>query len=165
MKGRLWFWAVAAAGAAADLTAKSIAFASIQWGEAVPVLPGVLNITRSLNRGGVWGILQGKGLWFLLFSAVAAAFVIWIAYTTPKSNLLMQISLGSVLAGAVGNMYDRLRFRGVRDFIDLHWGNHHWPTFNVADALICIAVGLMLIEMWRREPQPTSSDRGETPSP
>lgn len=160
MRGRVWFWAVAGAGAAADLVTKYLAFRNIGKGEVVQVIPGILNLTCSLNRGGVWGIGQGKSGWFILFSLIAAGFVIWLSHTTPRSRLLTHIALGAVLGGAIGNLYDRLQCGAVRDFVDVYWGRRHWPTFNVADALICIAVGLMMIEVWRGEPRDTAASAG-----
>ena len=60
----------------------------------------------------------------------------------------MQISLGLITAGVVGNLYDRLFNEGrVRDFIDVYRGHWHWPAFNVADSLLCIGVGLIIIGM------------------
>jgi signal peptidase II len=62
----------------------------------------------------------------------------------------MYFGLALVLGGAVGNLYDRLRFGYVIDFVDLHWFEHHWPFFNVADMSICVGVGLLLISMSTR---------------
>ncbi|MFC1766883.1 signal peptidase II, partial [Planctomycetota bacterium] len=63
-----------------------------------------------------------------------------------KRSRLMTVSLGLFAAGVAGNLHDRAFLGGrVRDFIDVYIGEHHWPTFNVADSLLCIAVGLLLI--------------------
>jgi signal peptidase II len=71
----------------------------------------------------------------------------------------MYFGLSLVLGGALGNLYDRLRYGYVIDFIDVHWFEHHWPFFNVADMAICIGVGLLLISMSAK------TEDVETPAP
>ncbi len=61
------------------------------------------------------------------------------------------VAASLVVGGAAGNLIDRLRFGAVTDFIDLHWGEAHWPTFNLADAAIVCGVGLLLLAA--REPK------------
>jgi signal peptidase II len=54
-----------------------------------------------------------------------------------------------ILGGAIGNLIDRLRLGEVIDFLDVHWFQHHWPAFNVADSAICVGVGMLLLAQWR----------------
>lgn len=70
----------------------------------------------------------------------------WIYYHSDKSNTVNTVALGIVLAGAGGNLWDRIFHHSVRDFIDVHIKNYHWPTFNVADILICVGVGLLILK-------------------
>jgi Signal peptidase (SPase) II len=65
----------------------------------------------------------------------------------PRQRAL-QWGLPLVLGGALGNVFDRIRYGHVIDFIDAHVGEHHWPTFNVADIAICVGVGLMAVDMF-----------------
>ncbi len=103
----------------------------------IVIVRGLINIVHSKNRGGVFGLAQGSGLW-LVFGVAAGAAVIWFAHRRESRAVLAQIALGLVLAGAIGNVYDRVEFGYVRDFVDVCWRSHHWPAFNVADAGICV---------------------------
>ena len=63
----------------------------------------------------------------------------------------MRFALMLVLGGALGNVWDRLRYGVVIDFLDFHWGDYHWPAFNIADSAICIGVAIMLWQTLRRK--------------
>jgi signal peptidase II len=66
------------------------------------------------------------------------------------ADLWQAFGLGAIEAGALGNLYDRLVYGSVRDFLVLHWGPHAWPTFNVADALICAGLAALFISTCRK---------------
>ncbi len=143
-----YFWCVVALAATADLITKHLVFRHFeqQWPAApdgfpyppIVILDGFIQIVRSTNRGGVFGLGQGSGLW-LIFGLVAGVLVIWFAHRRDARHVLIQLALGLVLAGAVGNVFDRVAFGHVRDFIDVcYWPGQHWPAFNVADSGICV---------------------------
>jgi len=104
------------------------------------------------NRGALWGLGNNFSEFYrkLVFLGISSVITLVIVYLllSYSENKLMKYIYGFVLGGALGNLYDRF-FRGfVIDFIDWHWGKaYHWPTFNVADAAIVVAVGLMLVEI------------------
>jgi signal peptidase II len=142
-----WFWATALLLAAADLVTKSVVFRWLAGRGDRPVIvwDGFLQIVHAENRGGVFGLGQGSGAW-LIFGLVAAAAVIYFAHRKDARSVLLQIALGLVLGGAVGNLYDRLAFGFVRDFIDVcYWPGRHWPAFNVADSGICVGAAYLAI--------------------
>ncbi|HPA55981.1 MAG TPA: signal peptidase II [bacterium] len=104
------------------------------------------------NRGALWGIGGNfpdfyRKLIFLGISTVITLFIVYLLFTYAE-NRLIKVVYGFVLGGAIGNLFDRY-FRGyVIDFIDWHAGDYyHWPTFNIADAAIVVAVALLLIEL------------------
>ncbi len=103
-----------------------------------------LSLELSLNKGGVFGIVQGANYIFIGVSILALFLLIWVYEISDKARLSITLSIGCILAGAIGNLMDRIRYQCVRDFIDLHIGAWHWPTFNLADVFICIGVGLMI---------------------
>ena len=79
--------------------------------------------------------------------------IVHIARTSAYSRVLF-FGLGSILGGAVGNLIDRVRSRAVTDFLDVYWGNWHWPAFNVADIAICLGVflaGIVLLRQGRED--------------
>jgi signal peptidase II len=126
--------------------------------------PGVKEIWKdhvafilARNRGGAWGLLQStnenvRRPFFLLVSAAAIAFIVTLYRKLTKEQKALAWGLPLVLGGALGNVFDRIRYGHVIDFIDVHvkWQNvdHHWPTFNVADVAICVGVALMAIDMF-----------------
>ncbi|MEE8084556.1 MAG: signal peptidase II, partial [Alphaproteobacteria bacterium] len=81
--------------------------------------------------------------------AIAAALSIWLRGVTER---LLAAGLGLVVGGAVGNVVDRVRFGAVVDFLDLHWGDFHWPAFNVADSAITVGVVLLILDALKTRP-------------
>jgi signal peptidase II len=107
------------------------------------------------NRGVSFGMFNNDaGLNGLLFSLLAAVIVVaLLVWLRRAASPLIVIAIGLVIGGAVGNVIDRLRLGAVVDFLDFHLGSWHWPAFNVADAAICVGVGLMIVDglLTRRE--------------
>ena len=135
-----YFWAASVAVAAADLITKHFVFERLPEKLSAPIIVvgGFLRIVHSENRGGVFGLGQGSVAW-LVFGVVAGGLVVWFAHRKDAKGLLVQLALGLVLGGAIGNLFDRLSLGYVRDFIDVcYWPGKHWPAFNVADAGICV---------------------------
>lgn len=101
--------------------------------------------------------------------SIAAFIVVTLMFALGRiRRRLMQVALGLMNAGILGNLYDRLFNEGrVRDFIDVYVGSYHWPTFNVADSLLCIGVGLMLILSFTSgaDQTPARPQTAEPPSP
>ena len=145
------FWLAAALGLALDLVSKKWALArlgSLDDPQPLVLIPDWLRLSLVLNHGAVAGIAHGKTTLLIVGAFIAMGFLFWLYITTKKSQKLAHISLGLLLAGALGNTYDRLFNAGqVVDFIevDLHFPPAHpWPTFNVADILLCVGLILLL---------------------
>jgi len=107
------------------------------------------------NRGVSFGLFNNDAaingvLFSLLAAVIVAALLVWL---WRAQGMLLLAAIGLVVGGAVGNVVDRLRLGSVVDFLDFHLGAWHWPAFNLADAAICIGVGLMIIDglIGRRE--------------
>jgi signal peptidase II len=116
-----------------------------------------MDLILAKNRGGAWGLLQSttenvRRPFFLLVSVAAIAFIVSLYRRLLHTQRALKWGLPLVLGGALGNVYDRIRYGHVIDFIDVHvlWKGapRHWPTFNVADIAICVGVGLMAIDMF-----------------
>lgn len=110
-----------------------------------PVLP-FFNLTHVLNTGASFGMFQDSNRAFI---AVALAVIVLLAFYAKRllaEGLLTGVGLALIGGGAVGNLVDRFRVGAVIDFLDFHWGNHHWPAFNVADSAICVGVALMFFQ-------------------
>jgi len=100
------------------------------------------------NRGVSFGLFNGdSSANSIVLSGVAAAVVLGLlAWLWRTRSTLVAIAIGLVSGGAVGNVIDRLRFGGVTDFLDFHWGEWHFPAFNLADSAISVGVGLLVID-------------------
>ncbi len=124
--------------------------------ESVTVLENFFHITYVRNKGAAFGILADSAfrIPFLITVAIlAAGGILWYLKSLRDDQKLLHFALSLVFSGAVGNLIDRIRLGEVIDFIDVHWYQHHWPAFNVADSAICVGVGLLLLDMWREERQ------------
>ena len=128
-----------------DAVVKELAAGCLKGSAAISVVPGRFNLAYVENRGCAWGLFQGQVWPLAVFGLVALAFLIGKRKSVFGANRLSLIAEPLLYAGIIGNVIDRL-FRGyVIDMFDFHWGIHHFPCFNVADSLICIAVGLLLL--------------------
>lgn len=145
MKNTATFVIAAVSGVLLDIASKWIVFSKLDEFGKIRVIPGLINIVRSTNEGVVFGLFPGRNSAFIIFSSIATALIIYIYLRSDKSLFVSNLALGLILAGAIGNLWDRIWFGYVRDFIDFHIGNqYHWPTFNIADALICIGISGMV---------------------
>ena len=153
---------VSLATLAADLGTKAWAAHRLDgYPGIVEVWKNHLALILARNRGGAWGLLQStsenvRRPFFLLVSVAAIAFIMTLYRRLQPHQRALQWGLPLVLGGALGNVFDRIRYGHVIDFIDAHVGEHHWPTFNVADIAICVGVGLMAVDMF-------TSKRGKAP--
>ncbi len=126
-----------------DQLSKFLVRTNLQLGESLP-REGLLRLTYITNAGGVFGLFVNPS--FLLVLTVIVGIVILFLYLhyLPSGSRLLQMGLGLVFGGAIGNLIDRLRFGEVTDFIDVRlWGNFHWPAFNLADSAITIGVFIL----------------------
>jgi signal peptidase II len=152
MKRTPAFALVAIIGTIADIVSKWFVFLKIREFETITLVPGLLNILRSQNEGVVFGLFPGKSTIFIIFSAIIIILILCMYFWSYKTLFTSDIALGLVLAGAAGNLWDRIWYKHVRDFIDLHIGEkYHWPTFNVADSLICIGISIMFFTSFLSE--------------
>ncbi len=127
-----------------------------------PVIPGVLNLQLTLNQGAVFGIGQGLRWIFIVVSIAAVGVVTYLFAQSVAGAWLLHLALGLILAGALGNLYDRLRFGAVRDMFLLFPEMRLWPyIWNIADASLMLGVGLVLVQSIRGEnvPAETSTQR------
>jgi len=124
--------------------------------QTISVVDGFFNITYVRNTGVAFGILDPvqssmKSTILAILTIGAIIGVIVYAWRTPLSQKLLQAALSLILAGALGNLYDRVRYGFVIDFIEVYFHSFRWPSFNVADSAITTGVALLAIEMFRKD--------------
>ncbi len=128
----------------------------------VVVIPGLLDLTLVLNPGAVFGLGAGQRWFFIIFTIVAVGAVTWIfCRGTGPRDTLGHIAAGLVIGSGLGNLYDRVKYACVRDFLhplpQARWpgGKPIWPyVSNVADALLLVGIVGLLLFSWRRAPEP-----------
>jgi signal peptidase II len=137
----------------ADQASKAWAVKSLRFGEDRVVIRGFLQFAYTENPGIAFGQLQeggSFGRWFFVVLAAAASIAVFYYFMrTPRNDDRILGACALLLAGILGNLTDRVRLGYVVDFIVMHAGDYHWPTFNVADASICIGALLLLLDLFR----------------
>ncbi|MBL4809667.1 MAG: signal peptidase II [Phycisphaerales bacterium] len=190
---RAWLWLLSTIifGIVTDLVSKSLAFTHvagipvhidradvlteqhignlIPYHESVVVIPRILDFILVLNPGAVFGIGAGQRWFFIIFTLIAViiAFVLFAKWTKPRDSIA-HAGFGLIIAGGVGNLYDRIIFGCVRDFIhplpgvklpfNITWpnggSNEVWPyVSNIADLYLLIGIALLLIYTWKQPPE------------
>ncbi|MDX6613727.1 MAG: signal peptidase [Blastocatellia bacterium] len=139
---------IAAAGLyLVDQASKAWAVKALRLDRGRTAISGVLDFVYAENDGIAFGQLQERGSfgrWFFVVLAAAAAIaVLFYFLRTQRNDDRILGACALLLAGIAGNLTDRMRLGYVIDFILLHAGQYHWPTFNVADA--CISIGAILL--------------------
>jgi len=142
------FICTAASVTAGDLLTKWLAFPPDEKHlpqHIITIIPNFLDLSRSRNTGGVFGVGQGQVTFFILFTLLASAANLWAVRKYGRASRWLTFGLGCVFGGAMGNLWDRLSLGYVRDFIHCFIGRYHWPTFNIADSAICVGAAILVI--------------------
>ena len=112
-------------------------------GQSQPIIKNIFYLTLIHNKGIAFGLFRGKIVLFIFVSVIIIGLLITLLRKIRKHDLLLKVSLALILAGALGNLIDRLVFGYVIDFLDFRI----WPVFNVADSAITIGAGLLVIHL------------------
>jgi len=149
ISSHLLFWPVFVIGLSLDLWSKSFVFNRLADSPegGLTIIKGFLHLQLTENPGAAFGIAAGQRILLVAVSAAAIAIILSVFLFAGTHRKITVISFAMFAAGVCGNLYDRLFNNGlVRDFIDVvYWPGKHWPAFNVADSLLCIAVGLLIL--------------------
>jgi signal peptidase II len=104
----------------------------------------ILNLSLIWNKGIAFGFFQSENFLYEFISLLIFLIILVIIYLIWKSQLILEVLFYSmVVGGATGNFFDRIYYKAVPDFIDFHYGNFHWFTFNISD--ICISIGIVFL--------------------
>ena len=131
----------------ADQVSKAIVVRTMSLYESVPVIENFFHFTYITNDGMAFGIDFPFGYFiFSLVSALLTFFLFWYLWTVRNDSLVIRLGLAMIIAGAVGNLIDRLMLGEVIDFLDFMIGNFHWYVFNFADSYVTVGMILILID-------------------
>ena len=129
-----------------DRLSKAYVIKLIEINEREIFVNNFLNITLNWNRGIGFGLLSFDAtIIYHLISALILLIIIYLIYLMVTSDNFGKFIIALIIGGAVGNLFDRLNYFAVPDFIDFHIKNYHWFTFNVADIFISIGIFFMII--------------------
>jgi len=135
-----------------DQLTKAMIVAAFRLGDARTVTP-FFDIVRAHNRGAAFSFLNDASGWqrwfFVALGIAAAAFIVWLL-RRHGGQRMFGWALALILGGALGNVIDRLVHGHVVDFVQVHWQQHYFPAFNVADSAITIGAMLLILDELRR---------------
>ncbi len=157
-RAHLRLWLVAGLGLAADLASKTWILKTLGNMESgylrdpIVIIPDYLRLVSVFNPGAIWSMAAGKTVFLISASVLGLVFLLWFFYTSRPDQWLSHCAIGMLMAGDLGNLYDRIFNDGkVVDFIEvnLHFRPADpWPIFNIADMLLCIGVGILLLSLF-----------------
>lgn len=124
---------------------------NLELGESITVIENFLYITSHRNRGAAWGILQGQMWFFYVITTIVIIGIIIYIQKAAKGKMLLGVSLGLMLGGAIGNFIDRVFRKQVVDFINTYIFGYDFPVFNIADSALVVGVTLLMIQMFLEE--------------
>lgn len=135
-----------------DQFSKHLVLQNFFLGESKTLLP-ILNFTLVFNPGAAFRFLGNAGSWmpwiFTGFSLLVSSILTYTLLRQEKSSIWTPIALSCIIGGALGNVWDRIQHGMVVDFIHVHYLQHDFPIFNLADSAICIGAAIMLVMAWK----------------
>jgi signal peptidase II len=144
-----------------DQVTKWLVVKKMNLGESITVIEDFLYITSHRNRGAAWGILQGQMWFFYIITVIVIFGIIYYIQKYAKGKILLGLSLGLMLGGAIGNFIDRVVRKEVVDFVNTIIFSYDFPVFNVADSSLVVGVGLLMLQMLREERELKEKTYGE----
>ena len=169
MRDRTGVLLIAGAVLILDQITKFMVSAWIPFQIRIDLIDNFLALTHVRNRGAAFGLFADAPVApvraGLIAVSVLAIGLIWTYARQSWHEPRVMATFGLILGGALGNLIDRLRLHYVVDFIDVHWGRYHWPSFNVADMAITVgAISLFIVMAQQGEVEKASLTMSETPS-
>ena len=130
---------------AADQVSKAIVVATVETWQQFDVIGQLVQLWHVRNEGAAFSILPGATWLFVPVTILAIGMVVYFHRTLQDRGLWIHVILGAILAGALGNLTDRLRLGWVTDFVSIGFGDTRFPTFNVADSAVVLGIGALVI--------------------
>ena len=135
-----------------DQSTKRLVQRSIPFGSVIPVIPHFFNLTHSQNSGAAFGLFsESSSPWktalLILLSVILLSTVIGIAWRSHRLQWESGVGLSLIVGGAFSNLFDRIRFGVVVDFLDFYYRSYHWFTFNLADSAIVVGAGFLILQV------------------
>ena len=129
-----------------DQLSKFLVRKNFQLNESIPIIKNIFHLTYATNTGSAFSMFQGYNIFFIIFSIVVITAIFYYIKKIKGNEKLMQLALGLLLGGTIGNFIDRIAIGAVTDFIDFRI----WPVFNIADSAVTISVILLIVLLWKK---------------
>ena len=134
------------------------------FGEPVSVITNFWDWRLSYNTGSAFGMFSNATyarVFLTVVGLVAMGAILWMVHKAKDDQRRLAVGLGLVGGGAIGNVVDRVLFGKVTDFVVWRWHQHEWPTFNVADAALCVGVGLLFLDLGKQAKEEKAKQSAE----
>ncbi len=155
--------AVLGLGLGLDLATKLLVLRTMPEGSHISLVPGLFNLVHVHNKGAAFSLLHSISVgftrpFFIVTTGLVLGVVGYLWWRLPPANWPAALGYSLIMAGAVGNLIDRIRLGEVVDFLDFYWGRYHWPAFNVADSLVCLGAAVLVWVILKEEKPANASD-------
>ena len=131
----------------ADKISKTIVVNTMSLYESIPVIQNFFHFTYITNDGMAFGINFPFGYYiFTSVSILLTLFLFWYLWSVRTHSIVIRLGISFIIAGAIGNLIDRIFLGAVIDFLDFMIGNFHWYVFNLADSYVTVGMLLVLID-------------------
>ena len=138
---------VSAALVLADQVSKRIVVSTMSLYESIPIVENFLHFTYITNDGMAFGINFPFGYYiFTSVSVLLTLFLFWYLWSVRTHSIVIRLGISFIIAGAIGNLIDRIFLGAVIDFLDFMIGNFHWYVFNLADSYVTVGMVLVLVD-------------------
>jgi len=130
-----------------DQISKTVVRNTMSLYESIPVIPEFFHLTYVTNDGMAFGINFPLGIYvFSAISIIFTGFLFWYLWSIKDDEIVVRTGVALILAGAIGNLIDRIFLGEVVDFLDFMIGNFHWYVFNLADSCVTVGLGFVLYD-------------------
>jgi len=131
----------------ADQISKTVVRNTMSLYESIPVIPEFFHLTYVTNDGMAFGINFPFGIYvFSAISIIFTGFLFWYLWSIKDDEIVVRTGVALILAGAIGNLIDRIFLGEVVDFLDFMIGDFHWYVFNLADSCVTVGLGFVLYD-------------------
>ena len=128
----------------ADLVSKSLIENKYSLGENAKIIPGFIKVTVVHNDGAAWSLFSGMKVLLIIVTIAFLITLLWFFFTKNSLSKTLGVAVGFIVGGSIGNLFDRIKYGYVRDFLDFEFIN--FPVFNIAD--ICLTIGIFLFVVY-----------------
>ena len=119
---------------------------NFQLNQSIPIIKNIFHLTYVTNSGSAFGLFKGMNVFFMIFAIIVIIAIYKYLNKIKNNEKILQIAVGLLLGGTIGNLIDRVMYGSVIDFLDFRI----WPVFNIADSAVTISIIFLVILLWEK---------------